>query len=57
MSFDPMPEWRKPCFCFVESSVPPAKEKYSPPERLVGMVIRGTVGSFTSDGIFELSTE
>jgi len=57
LSFDPMPECRKPCLWFVESSVPPAREKYSPPDKLVGIVISGTVGCFTSDGMSVLSTE
>ena len=52
-----MPECRKPCLWFVLSSVPPAREKYSPPLRLVGMVMRGTVGSATLVGMLVLSTE
>lgn len=56
MSFTPMPEWRKPCFCCVESSVPPASEKYSPPERLVGMVTSGIVGWLMVDGGLLLPT-
>jgi hypothetical protein len=56
-NLEPMPECRKPCLWLVESSVPPAKEKYSPPDRLVGMVMSGTVGCFTFDGISMLSTE
>lgn len=40
----PMPECRKPIFCLVASLVPPARAKYSPPERVVGMQIRGIAG-------------
>lgn len=48
MSETPMPGWRKACLCYVVmSSVPPAKEKYSPPEREVGMHIRGTDAGLT----------
>jgi hypothetical protein len=57
MSLEPMPECRKPCLWLVESSVPPASEKYSPPERLVGMVMSGTVGCLTSVGGAVLSSE
>jgi len=52
----------------VESSVPPARLKYyvlfvsdapptSPPDKDVGIVIRGTVGSAIVFGASELSTE
>jgi hypothetical protein len=73
ISLEPMPECKKPCLWFVESSVPPASEKYcqhleerivdsgdqhtSPPDRLVGMVMRGTVGSLMFSGMSWLSTE
>lgn len=57
MSREPMPECKKPCLWCVLSSVPPAREKYSPPESDVGIVMRGTVGSATLVGILVLSTE
>ena len=57
MSREPIPECKKPCLWFVLSSVPPAREKYSPPDRLVGIVMSGTVGSDTRRGMFVLSTE
>lgn len=47
-----MPECKKATFCCVASLVPPARAKYSPPERVVGMHISGIEGRKIWDGGF-----
>lgn len=46
----PMRECRKAVFWRVVSLVPPARAKYSPPERVVGMQISGILGRVMVDG-------
>ena len=52
-----MPVWRKASLCLVRSLVPPAREKYSPPDREVGMVMSGIVGGWTGRAGELASTE
>jgi hypothetical protein len=57
MRLAPIPGYRKACLWCVVSSVPPAREKYSPREMEVGMQIRGIVGGLTFVGGVGSSTE